>query len=211
MSRDVVMAEVERIAAEQWGESPGEEGGRVPVTRAGLAAMEVAIAAAADAAEAEPELAGALLPYVRACLWARRPTFVGNWATVAGAVVVVVWLLVTGRNGGTPWLAAALVWAASVPLYLQAAVAIQVDVNAEVISGRRSLDTRFMLWTANDMPPILTPLLLGGRALLYGALAPLMVLVEAARWRHPLPAVVLFGVTALAVLWTIARPLAEGG
>ncbi len=208
MSREDVLAEVERIAAEQWAESPGEEGGRVPTTREGLAAMEAAIARAADAAEADPSLAQDLLPLVRTCLWARRPTFAGTWATVAGAIFVVVWLLAVGRREGAPWLAAAVVWAASVPLYLQAAVAMQVDVNAEVVSGRRSLDMRFVQWVASG-PPILLPLWMGGRALLFGALAPALVVVEGLRRRRPLPPVILFGVSVLAALWAIARPLAE--
>jgi len=197
------MARIEAVAQTHWRPVPGDPDSRVPTTLDAVQAMEDVIVSLADEAEADGDLAEALLPYVKSCLWGRRESFVGTWAAPIGGAFAVVVLLWIGRNAGVDWLAASMVWAAAVPLYFQAAVAAQVDVNADVVAGTQTVDDRFLAFVAAGAP-ILTPLWLALRAAVLGLVLPSIVMQEAVRRRKFIPAIALVAITLGATVFATA-------
>lgn len=197
--------ELHAIADRHWTTLPGDDGRTVPTTEEGLAAMEEALPRLAPLAGEHPDLAMTLATFARTCVWARRPRFVGTWATVIGAVAYVTAFLLAGKRSDPRWFAAALIWIGTVPLYVQAASSPQFVRTARLLSGHRTLDERLLAFAA-DGPPLVAPLWLLARAAIYGAVAPLLVLAEAPRRGRYLPGVVMGLVATVAGLWLITRP-----
>lgn len=199
---------VQAVAQTHWRPVPNDPDSRVPTSLEAVTKMEEVLASLVEEAEAGDELAEQLAVYTRTCVWARRKSFVGAWAAPIGGIFAVATLLLIGRHGGTDWLAASMVWAASVPLYLQAAIARQVDVNADVIAGTRTLDDRFLAFVASG-PPILTPLWLAVRAAAYGLVLPSVVMQESMRRKRFVPALALVGITTGAMVFATTEPRAD--
>jgi hypothetical protein len=203
------LAQVQAVAEARWRPVLGDPDSRVPTTLEAVVAMEEALAAVVDEAEADHDLAVALGDYARTCVWSRRDSFVGTWAAPIGGVGMVIAMLVLGRGGASDWLAASMVWAAGVPLYLQAATARQYDINADVISEHRTLDDRYLGFVAAG-PPLLTPLWLALRAVAYGIGLPAAVVHQALRRKRYLPILALVGISVGALVFATFEPGGEG-
>ncbi len=205
MSRtDGAMARLERVVTEQWRSLPGDETRAVPTSAAGIEAMEgVLEEVAGQIAPDDFELEVQITSLAQTCAWARRPLFVGSWATPIGAAAVVAALLIAGRRtDSSALLAAAVVWTAAVPLYLRAAVAFQFEVTARLLSGDRTIEEQFLAFVAAG-PPLLLPFWLTGAAVVCGMAAPALVLVEGSKRGRFIPGLVMTATAALAVVWAI--------
>ena len=207
-----LLADVGNVVQRVFTPVPEREGHALPTSEEALLAVEESLGRARQRWEEQPELrqgsaeeqADVLMQLEQLgelCRAARHVGFSGKLSVIFGAALVVIVLLILGRQANNvPTMAAAVIWTAAVPLYLRSAVAPRWKLYARVLSPAQSLDDRFMKALA-AWPPFLGPLGLILRSVAYGALAPALVLIEANRSGKRHLVVVMLAVIAGLAWW----------
>lgn len=207
-----LLSAIAAVVQARFTEVPDRPGHALPTSEEAILSVELALGEARQRWEDEPEIrqgtaedqADVLLQLeqlAQVCRAAREVGFSGKLSTIFGAALVVIALLIVGRQlNSVPVMAAACLWTATVPLYLRSAVAPRWTVYSRLLSPGESLDDRLLGFVAKG-PPILAPLALLLRALLFGALAPALVLLEARRSGKVHIAVVMTAVSVMLIYW----------
>ena len=187
-----LLADVGRVVQRVFTPVPDREGHALPTSEEALLAVEESLGQARQRWEEEPDLrvgtpeeqAQVLMQLEQlgeTCRQARQVGFAGKLSVIFGAALAVVVLLFIGqRSNDVPVMAAAVIWTLSVPLYLRTAVAPRWQVYQRILSGPKSIDDRF-LEAVSARSLLFGPPALLLRTLVYGLLAPPLVLVEARR------------------------------
>ncbi len=191
---------LEEAATTWWSPIPGRPSKRVPTTVAAIEGVVVALRAARALEPTTPQALDQIDAFQRAVTFSLSEPRTGGLSGPLGALcLAVIAALFASEPGGGRWMVPTLLYSAAAPLLFLGGGRPQIEVNARVVSGERTLDELFLDGLALTAP-LLAPLGLLGRMAAHGLLSPATVLMRSIEQRRIWPSVALSGALALGIV-----------
>lgn len=200
---------LEEAATRFWEPVPGRRSRRVPTSLAAIDGVADALEQARALDPRTPQAVAQIEAFQRAVDWSRREAKTGGMVGALGALcVAMITGLIASEPGQAPWMVPMLLYSASAPLLYLGGGRPQVEINARVVSGRRTFDEQFLDGLAKTAP-LLAPLGLLSRMVAHGVAAPITVVTRAAAQRRWWPPVALLACLGLGVFLAATQPPVE--